>query len=65
MFKLMFKGSAITHRMGDIDTAADVIMGMTGDDKDYERTVAIMGNMRFGDTFYSETFMIQCVPEED
>lgn len=65
MFYLMFKGSNVTHRMNDIDTAADVIMGMTGDEKDYKRTAAIMGNMTFGDAFYSKTFMIRCVPEEE
>lgn len=64
MFRLMFKGSSIDHRMNDIDTAADVIMGMTGNDEDYKRTAEIMANMKFGDTFYSETFMIQCIPDE-
>lgn len=65
MFKLMFRDSAMTHRMGDIDTAADVIMGMTGNDEDYKRTAAIMGQMTFGDMFYGQTFIIQCVPEEE
>lgn len=65
MFKLMFVGSRMVHRTNDIDTAADVIMGMTGNDKDYERTSAIMGNMTFGDEFHAKTFTIQCVPEEE
>jgi hypothetical protein len=64
MFKIMFKGSANVYHMNDITTAADVIMGTTGNDLDYKRTAAIMGNMTFGDTFYSETFMIKCVKDE-
>ena len=66
MFVITFKKDHFTHHMNDVDTAADVIMGVTGKDQEYERTLAIMGNMLIGDMFISNEsgFVIQCVEDD-
>lgn len=44
----------------DIDTAADIIYGETGDYRDYERMKYILGNMKFNELFHGEDFVVQC-----
>lgn len=54
-----------TYHSDDIDTAADIIFGETGDERDYERMKYIMGNMKFGELFHGESCVIQCYKEDD
>lgn len=63
MFMISIKGR--THRCNDVDTAADIIFGETGDERDYERMKYIMGNMKFDELFHGENCVIQCYKEDD
>ena len=47
----------------DIDTAADIIMGITGVDQDYEDSAKVMSNMRFGDTYIHARYVIECIKD--
>lgn len=53
-----------SYNCNDINTAADIILGETGDERDYERIQHIMGNMKFDELFHGEKFVIQCYEEE-
>lgn len=50
----------LAYQGNDIDTAAAIIYGKTGDYRDYERIKYILGNMKFNELFYGEDFVVQC-----
>lgn len=56
----MITTKSCTYRCNDIDTGADIILGETGDECDYERMKYIMGNMKFDELFHGKDFVIQC-----
>lgn len=56
----MITTKSCTYRCNDIDTGADIILGETGDERDYERMKYIMGNMKFDELFHGKDFVIQC-----
>ena len=61
-----FEGrTSFKHRCNDVDTAADVLYGLTGCYEDYTRAKFILGNMLFEDTFVTRGYYIRCVPERD
>ncbi len=46
---------------GDVKDVADVIIGITGDEREGERVEAIIGQMKFGDEFLCPSrFKILC-----
>ena len=49
-----------TYHSNDINTAADIIYGETGDERDYERMKYILGNMKFNELFRGKKFVVQC-----
>ena len=49
-----------TYHRNDVDTAADIIYGETGDERDYERMKYILGNMKFNELFHGKIFVVQC-----
>lgn len=51
------------YRVNDINTGADIILGITGEEQDYQEAAKIMGNMRFGDNHISDKYTINCVRE--
>ena len=51
------------HHSEDIKTAADIVLGFTGEDKDYNQALYIMGGMQWGDTFSNDRFTIICYNE--
>ena len=53
-----------TYNSNDVNTAADIILGETGDECDYERMKYILGNMKFNELFRGENFVIQCFEDE-
>ena len=53
-----------TYNSNDVNTAADIIFGETGDECDYERMKYILGNMKFNELFRGENFVIQCFEDE-
>lgn len=66
MFVIIARENRWRHHVYDVQTGADVILGLTGDDREYERSLNIMGNMRIGDIFDSpDTYMILCVEEDE
>lgn len=56
-------GTGFRHHCNDIDTAADIVLGLTGDEEDYKRVANIMGDMKFTDIFSTKGLIIMCVPE--
>lgn len=46
-----------------IKTAADIVLGITGKDEDYDQALYIMSGMRWGDTFSNDRFAIMCYNE--
>lgn len=52
------------HRSGDIETAADIIVGITGEERDYELSQHIMSDMVWGDTYDNGRYHIECTSEE-
>ena len=64
MFLICQKGGH-RHWCNDIDTAADIVYGITGDYEDYERVATIMGNMKFNDHFKTKDVNIWCYLEEE
>ena len=64
MFIICAPESRYRHKSNDVYTAADIILGLTGDDKEYTRSLNIMGNMLIGDIFDSEgKYTIFCVKD--
>lgn len=63
MFMMTINGR--TYRCNDIETAADIIFGETGDEQDYERMQYIMGNMKTNELFHGKRMVIPCYKEED
>lgn len=57
------------HITNDVETAADIVLGITGDDRDYQYVNFVAGRMTFGDIFMSHgsggTYSVQCVKEVD
>lgn len=53
-----------TYHCNDVNTAADIILGETGDERDYERIKYIIGNMKFAELFYGKNFIVQCYKED-
>lgn len=53
------------HRMitNDIDTLADIVLGLTGNGDDYAKVAHIAGEMNFGDVFVSKDYAIRCMEE--
>ena len=49
-----------TYHSNDIKTAADIIYGETGDIKDYDRMLHVLGNMKFDELFHADGFVVQC-----
>lgn len=67
MFMMTFKKHGIirgTYQCNDINTAADIIYGETGNENDYERMKYILGNMKFDEMFHGKDFVIQCYKED-
>ena len=62
MFMMTINGR--TYRCNDIETAADIIYGETGDKQDYERMQHIMGNMKIDELFHGKRMVIQCYKED-
>ena len=56
--------SSLTYHVHDIKTGADIIVGITGEVKDYQKAIKIMGNMRFGDSYRNHKYLIECIKEE-
>lgn len=48
----------------DVDTAADIILGITEVDEDYWRALGIMEGMKFNESYLGNGFIIECVTEE-
>ena len=53
------------NRTNDIDTAADIIMGITGVDEDYDDSAKIMSNMHLGEKYSCDRYIIECVEEDE
>lgn len=51
------------NHTNDIETAADIVLGITGEDKDYDQALYIMSGMKWGDTFSNDRFAIMCYNE--
>lgn len=51
------------NHTNDIKTAADIVLGITGEDKDYDQALYIMSGMKWGDTFSNDRFAIMCYNE--
>ena len=49
-----------SYPCNDINTAADIIVGGTGDEYDYDRMKYILSNMKFNELFRGINFVIQC-----
>ena len=49
-----------TYHSNSIKKAADIIYGETGDIKDYDRILNILGNMKFDELFHADGFVVQC-----
>lgn len=52
------------HISNDVETAADIVLGITDIDEDFWRSMKIMEEMQFGDIYFSERFVIECMSEE-
>ena len=63
MFIIKFYNSSYIHHLYDVNTAADVILGLTGDTTEFDRSLAIMGNMRLGEVFFGGSYSIECKHE--
>lgn len=61
MFLITYK--RWNHHVNDVKTAADIVYGCTGDEKDYERMQNILGNMKFDEVFHGNGFVVQCYNE--
>lgn len=48
----------------NIKTAADIIVGITGEERDYELSQHIMSDMVWGDTYDNGRYHIDCMSEE-
>lgn len=65
MFIIITPGSKYRHHTNDVRTAADIILGLTNEDNEYDRSLNIMGNMLVGDVFDSkDKYTILCVGGE-
>lgn len=53
------------HHSEDIKTAADIIVGITGEERDYELSQHIMSDMVWGDTYDNGRYHIDCMSEEE
>ena len=57
------------HHTNDSETAADIVLGMTGEQNDYNNALTVMSTMNFGDVFISKsrggTYSIECVTDEE
>ena len=57
------------HRTNDVETAADIVMGITGGEIDYKNVLQVAGTMHFGDVFISKTqdsmYSVECVTDEE
>lgn len=66
MFVITTPESNRRYHERDIVTAADVILGLTGDDEERDRALIIMGNMCFDSVFdVWDKYTIVCIPEEE
>lgn len=64
MFIIKTFDSDYNHHVYDVKTGADVILGLTGDDNEHDRALAIMGNMCFYSMFSVwDKYTIICLPE--
>ena len=64
MFIITVPDSGFKHYVYDIATGADIIVGLTNKDGEYDRAFSIMGNMRLGEMFFTDEYFIMCMPEE-
>lgn len=53
------------HRTEDIETAADIVFGITGEDLDYEIAKSAMENMSNNDYYADDRYSITCIDEEE
>lgn len=53
------------HRTEDIETAADIVLGITGEDLDYEVARSIMESMSNDDHYADDRYSITCIDEEE
>ena len=53
------------HRTEDIETAADIIFGITGEERDYEVSQYIMGDMHWDDYYKNDRYKVVCIKEEE
>lgn len=67
----MFIISEFTNRkstqydVNDINTAADIILGITGKKNDYIDAIKAMSDMKFGDKYISSAYAINCIEDGD
>lgn len=64
MFIIHHENSNRNHISNDIDTAADVLYGLTGREEDYTKIKNIMANMNYGDIFVGDTYEVLCKEDE-
>lgn len=65
MFILTMRDCNRRHRMNDISTLEDVVLGLTNDEATAERIANIAGNMQIGDVFHNLDIYLKCVKEEE
>lgn len=63
MSTIMITAERRTNYCYDVDTAADLIFAITGDENDYKRMLHIIGNMKDHEMFHGDGFVIQCFEE--
>lgn len=66
MFLITDPTNKFTYRCAcnDIDTAADIILGITKKDEEYWRALTIIGEMKFNESYLGNGFIIECVTEQ-
>lgn len=64
MFKFRPFNSTFTNRVSDIRTLQDIALGYLDDEEEANRVAVIAGNMRIGDFFAADSWMLGCTEDE-
>ena len=48
------------HHTSDVETAADIIYGLTGEVGDYNRMISVLNGMKNKDIFLADGFAVTC-----